>query len=117
MGLVSRFIWTALNIQKMGILEELLNEITPEQQVRSDRKMRMAVLIGDTIKQRGWSKREFALKVGRKPSEVSKWLSGTHNFTIETLIDIERVLMIELLNLTGKPKRQKTASKVLRASI
>ena len=101
----------------MGILDDLLNEITPEQQLRSDRKMRMAVLIGDAIKQRGWSKREFALKVGRKPSEISKWLSGTHNFTIETLIDVERVLMVELLNLTGKPKRSKIASKTMSVSI
>lgn len=33
----------------------------------------------------GYSKKQFAEKLGRRPSEVTKWLSGEHNFTIATL--------------------------------
>ena len=35
--------------------------------------------------------------MGKKPSEVTRWLSGTHNFTTETLWQMERVLRIQLL--------------------
>ena len=28
---------------------------------------------------------EFADSIGKRPSEVTKWLSGQHNFTIRTL--------------------------------
>ena len=28
---------------------------------------------------------EFAQALGKRPSEVTKWLSGQHNFTIRTL--------------------------------
>lgn len=40
------------------------------------------------------------------PSLVSKWLSGTHNFTIDTLTDIQRVLGIRLLDV--EPRKLET---------
>ena len=49
--------------------------------------------------ERGWilSKIDLAKKFGKSPSEITKWLSGNHNFTVDTLIEIERVLDIKLL--------------------
>ena len=77
-------------------MKELLKQITPEQQARTNKKMRIASIIADALEKSGIAKKEFAQKVGRKPSEVTKWLSGTHNFTLDTLTDIERVLKIKL---------------------
>ncbi len=37
------------------------------------------------IKEKGLSRKEFAEAIGKRPSEVTKWLSGQHNFTIRTL--------------------------------
>ncbi|MCQ2219460.1 MAG: helix-turn-helix domain-containing protein [Paludibacteraceae bacterium] len=37
------------------------------------------------MQQRGLSKKQFADAIGKKPSEVTKWLSGQHNFTIRTI--------------------------------
>ena len=88
----------------MVLLDNLLAEITPKQQARIDRKMRIACIIDDAMKAKGLGKKQFADKVGRKPSEITKWLSGTHNFTIETLADIERVLEIRILNLSNRRK-------------
>ncbi len=84
----------------MTLLDNLLSEITPKQQVQTDRKMRIASIIDDAMKAKGLGKKQFADKVGRKPSEITKWLSGTHNFTIETIADIERVLGVIILNLS-----------------
>jgi len=39
-------------------------------------------------------------------SEISKWLSGTHNFNSDTLFDIERILNIKLINLSETSKEQ-----------
>lgn len=83
----------------MTLLDNLLVEITSEQQAHTDRKMRIASIIDDAMKAKGVGKEQFADKVGRKPSEITKWLSGTHNFTIETIADIERVLGVRILNL------------------
>jgi transcriptional regulator with XRE-family HTH domain len=38
----------------------------------------------------GWKKKDLAEKLGKNPSEVTKWLSGSHNFTMDTLAEIEQ---------------------------
>ena len=35
--------------------------------------------------EKGLTKKQFADALGKKPSEITKWLSGQHNFTIRTL--------------------------------
>jgi len=39
----------------------------------------------DLMTQRGISKKELAKSLGKRPSEITRWLSGQHNFTIRTL--------------------------------
>lgn len=41
--------------------------------------------IFELMNKRGLSKKQFADALGRRPSEITKWLSGQHNFTIATL--------------------------------
>lgn len=41
--------------------------------------------IYDLMTKRGLSKKELSQAFGKRPSEVTKWLSGQHNFTIKTL--------------------------------
>ncbi len=81
----------------MTILDNLLAEINPEEQARTDRKMFIAAIIADAILEKRITKKQFAHQVGRNPSEITKWLSGTHNFTLDTLTDIEQVLNIKLI--------------------
>lgn len=44
--------------------------------------------IDQLMTERGLSKKQFADALGRRPSEVTKWLSGQHNFTIATIAKI-----------------------------
>ena len=37
------------------------------------------------MQERGLSKKQFAVQLGKRPSEITRWLSGQHNFTISTL--------------------------------
>ncbi|HAD12740.1 MAG TPA: hypothetical protein DCF33_09920, partial [Saprospirales bacterium] len=53
------------------------------------------------------NKKQFAELVGQSPSVITKWLSGGHNFTVDTLTDIQRVLNVRLLALEEKPAIQK----------
>ena len=55
-----------------------------------------AVLIDEALKAKGWNKKQLAEVMHKNPSEVTKWLSGTHNFTLETLYLIELHLGVKL---------------------
>lgn len=41
--------------------------------------------------------------VGKKESEVSKWLTGTHNFTLKTIAKISAVLGEPIVEVTLQP--------------
>lgn len=66
-------------------LMDLMGAIPVEVQIRTKLSMAIADRIESLIKERGLSKKQFAEALGRRPSEVTKWLSGEHNFTIATL--------------------------------
>ena len=84
------------------IIDEILSEISPDEYQLVEKKMLLAAKIDEAIKARGWQKQDLAKALRKRPSEISKWLSGTHNFTIETLWEIEKVLNVELINLHEK---------------
>lgn len=41
------------------------------------------------MNKKGWTHRKFAKVMGRHRPEITKWLSGRHNFTLDTIRDIE----------------------------
>lgn len=85
------------NKYESELLNELLGSITPEKQDKTTKKMMLAAKIAEGIKKKNLKKKEFAALLDKGSPEISKWLSGTHNFTIETLMDIEKALSIKLL--------------------
>jgi transcriptional regulator with XRE-family HTH domain len=80
------------------LIEELSAAVRPEEQEQTDYKMKLAAKIYRAMKDRDLNQTQFAEALGKQVSMVSRWLSGTHNFTVETLVDIQRVLGISLLN-------------------
>jgi ribosome-binding protein aMBF1 (putative translation factor) len=85
---------------------ELMDETDEKEYKRTEKRMMMAARIDEAKRAKGWKNKDLAKALGKKPSEISKYLSGTHNFTIDTLSDLEEVLGIQLLNLKEKPKTQ-----------
>ncbi len=66
---------------------------------KTKKRMMLAAKIADGIKAKGWNNGNLAQALDQHNSVISKWLSGTHNFTAETLFDIEMVLGITLINV------------------
>ncbi len=82
---------------KSNILQRLNAESNDNYEKVASR-MRLAMKIADAIEASGMTKKEFAARLGKHPSEISKWLSGTHNFTHDTLFEISKVLDIDLID-------------------
>jgi len=83
-----------------NLIEQLLNYISPEESLRIENRMLLAAKIDDALKAKGWKKNDLMKALGKKnQSEVTKWLSGTHNFTVDLLTDLGRVLDTNFFNL------------------
>lgn len=46
----------------------------------------------------------FAEQMGKDKSEISKWLSGQHNFTMKTIVKIEEALGEDLIHIEPKER-------------
>jgi ribosome-binding protein aMBF1 (putative translation factor) len=79
------------------ILNEIYDEISPSELKKVEKRMLLAQKISDGIKANGWEKSDFAKALNKPPAEITKWISGTYNFNIDTLFDIEEILGIELI--------------------
>lgn len=57
------------------------------QQIKAEINLSFAVSnrIAELMQEKGLSKKQFADAIGKRPCEVTKWLSGQHNFTLTTL--------------------------------
>ena len=84
---------------KSDVLSNFIARRSPAEFEKTKRNMLLSVLIEDALKAKNWSKKQLAEAMHKNPSEVTKWLSGTHNFTLETLYLIESYLGITLFTV------------------
>lgn len=68
----------------------------------------MSFAIADRIEallnERGMTQRDLAKLLGKKESEISKWLRGTHNFTINTIAKLSAALGEDLVVVRAREK-------------
>jgi transcriptional regulator with XRE-family HTH domain len=89
------------------VINELSDAIGPQEQEQTDYKLRLAAKIYKAMKTRGMTQTQFAESMNKPISLISRWMSGTHNFTVDTLVDVQRVLGISLLDVdTAKSKAE-----------
>ena len=81
-----------------NVLSQLLYTIDEVALKKTSNRMMIAAKIGNALKDKGISQKEFAKKLKKSESEVSSWLSGDRNFTIDTLTEISLALDISLLD-------------------
>lgn len=64
---------------------KMLASVPPDIKAEIDLSFAVSDRIDALMQERGLSKKQFADALGRRPSEITKWLSGQHNFTLSTL--------------------------------
>ncbi|MDY6294053.1 MAG: helix-turn-helix transcriptional regulator [Bacteroidales bacterium] len=58
----------------------------------------LAARLDAALKEKGITQKQFAQMLGKRDSEVSRWLTGRHNFTLRTIALIETRLSMNLIN-------------------
>jgi transcriptional regulator with XRE-family HTH domain len=52
----------------------------------------IVVRINHLMRAKGYTQKQLAEKMNKKPSEINKWLKGNHNLTLKTLAKLEAEL-------------------------
>ena len=79
------------------LIRAIQEKRNPAEFEKLKKRMLLAVKIQDAIKAKGLTNKQFAQLMDQHDSVISKWVSGTHNFTADTLFDIEDKLSINLI--------------------
>ena len=86
-------------MKRSSIIEARRAKVSPE--VR--RSVNLSFLIVDRIhailEEHGLKQKDLANMLGKKESEISKWMRVTHNFPIDTISTIENVLGYPILQV------------------
>jgi transcriptional regulator with XRE-family HTH domain len=75
----------------------------PAETARTETRMMLAIRIYEAMKAKAITKKELAAQLNQHQSAVTKWLSGKHHFTTDTLTDIGRILNIDFFAHEVKP--------------
>ena len=81
------------------LFDQIVAETPPELKKQLDMSFAIADKLDATLKERGMNQKEFARMIGHTQAEVSRWLSGTHNFTLATLAKISVALGVDLFTV------------------
>lgn len=64
---------------------EMVSQVPTEIKEEINLSFAISNKIDALMQERGLSKKQFADQIGKRPSEITRWLSGQHNFTVSTL--------------------------------
>ena len=81
------------------MFDELVAQIPKETMRHHNILIEIGDRIDEILKRKGWSQTEFAKAMGKRDSEISKWLGGGHNFTIATITKIEAILGEDIISV------------------
>ncbi len=85
------------------ILQKLLDETPKDTKIFVAWYADLVILINSILKDKGYTQKILADKLGKQPSEIHKWLSGDHNFTMRSLAKLEAELGEALLLIPKRP--------------
>ena len=81
------------------IIEERRRQVSPEVRERVSLSFQIVDRIHEILVERSLRQKDLALMLGKSEAEISKWMRGTHNFTIDTVVAIEEALQAPVLQV------------------
>lgn len=85
----------------MNALDKIISDPAIDKFV--DTSFDLSDRIHEILESKGLTQKDLAEMLGKKESQVSKWMTGTHNFTIKTLALLEVKLGVSIFQITSGP--------------
>ena len=87
------------DLEGRKLLLQIVDETPAELKTQLRFSDSIAEKLDKLLKERGMSQRDLAKNTGKTEAEVSRWLGGTHNFTLRTLAKISTALGEDLITV------------------
>jgi predicted transcriptional regulator len=91
-------------MKRNAIMEESRKLITPEIKQSVDFSIDIANRIFDILEMKKMKQKDLANLMGKSEAEISKWLKGTHNFNIDTILKIQTMLDEDIIQVVKTSK-------------
>lgn len=88
-------------MKRSSIIEARRQRVSSEVRKRVDLSFMIVDRIHAILEEKGLKQKDLAVLLGKKESEISKWMRGTHNFTIDTVSAIESALGAPILQVVN----------------
>lgn len=88
------------------VADRILSKMPDDTKIFVNKYADLVVRINQIQNEKGITQKSLAEKMGKKPSEICKWLSGEHNFTLRSIAKLEAELGELLLEV---PERKPIA--------
>lgn len=93
-------------MKKNSLFDQCVANVAPEVMKEVSLNVDIANRIYDLLKEKKMTQREFAALMGKRESEISRWLTGSHGFTTTTLAKIAAVLGEPIVMVKKAPQVQ-----------
>lgn len=84
-----------------SLYRQCLDAVPVDQKAEFELSFGIAERISEVLKAKNLTQKEFAKILNKRESEISKWLTGRHNFTMQTIAKIETALGCKLINIAS----------------
>jgi transcriptional regulator with XRE-family HTH domain len=72
--------------------QDAIDQLTRDEQLFVNKSMEIANYIAQLMASRDMLQKDLATSLGKSEAEISKWLTGLHNFTLRSLAKLEVAL-------------------------
>ncbi len=94
--------------EQLRELQDFMNEKDRELDFLIEFSVTIADEIETELKRRGWTQKQLAKALGKKEPEISRWLNGTHNFTLKSLAKLSALFGRPLIYTPSKAEKKFT---------
>jgi transcriptional regulator with XRE-family HTH domain len=84
------------------IAKRIIDETPTETKIFVRKYGDLVVRVHQILTEKGITQKDLAARLGKSPSEISKWLSGNHNLTLRSIAKLEAELGKDLIYIPKK---------------
>ena len=81
------------------IINDAFNTIPADSVIFVSKLGDIADRIQQLLDEKNWTQKDLALAMGKQESEISKWLTTIHNFTLRSIAKMEAVLGADIVKI------------------